>query len=277
MRIQDVREFLLGRQTNEKNEATHVWLSPQAAGLLVGTGRDDQEQFCQFIYEAHRLKDPQAIRELLTPVFALHFVIELKGTFDSMLLKKVAGTVGKALSEFYPKLQSYKGVIFHAKMQDTYRCQVIFPHILVDAGRHRQIRASLIETISNASGTMPFMNELRQLHGSNQIRLMLQECDSRVGVDVPLCACTRSPLNIPEAPLTPLACAMINQDAVSPLSEPEQRWRWVQLGLKRRPGGNLTEWSTPREFRRQGASEGSSGRGSCRGGTSSGTDESGFA
>jgi len=282
MRIEDVKDFLQSKQIEGKAEATHISVVP-AMSLKLGDDDDSREQLSKFVYEANRLKEPVALREVLTPAFALHFAIELKGDANDGHVKQVAAFIGKSLATFFPTFEDYTTVIYVAKLTEGVKGQVVFPDVVVDIDRARQVRAAIVES---AVGTQMSI-DLSRLHNENSMSTIIKEMDIKSGAEVPLAATTRVPVNTAEAAMNPLALAKISKQAVAPLSAPTDRWNWVMMGLKRRDRTTfraLTEWNPPRQFQKGakgggGSSGKSTGQGAApsqpRSGYSQGGDKQG--
>lgn len=264
MRVEDITQYLSSQRVEDKNAATHMVTQP-AMSLKVDDGADAQEQFAKFVYEANRLKDPIAVREVMTPIFALHFNIEIRGQAPEALVKNVAGAIGKGLSEYFPSFNDLTTVIYQAKLDDMVKSQVVFPDLLVDVDRTRMLRTAIVEHLTQKTN---IGTEIQKAHPTNDCAQLIKEVDSRNGIEVPLGATTRIPMATKEAPLNPLAVAKISKQAVSPLAAPNDRFQWVAMGLKRRDQANkeyrtMTEWIEPRAYQKgPKGGEGSSGKSS---------------
>jgi hypothetical protein len=262
MRPEDIHEYMAAKRIEAKGDATHVLLSAAPLSLKIGDGTADQEQLARFVYEANRLKDPLPLREFLTPTFSLHFNLEIKGGADKHM-KEVAGAIGKGLLEYYPNIDEFACVIYACNLAEinVYKGQVVFPDISVDVQRARQLRAALVDSLTqNQTGLVA---QCAALNAANNFASMIRELDVTNGVEVPLAATTRAQGGVTEAALNPLACAKITKHAVRPVPPPEDRWTWVLLGLKRRnmsegESSALSHWIPPRQFRKGVGGDGSS-------------------
>merc|ERR1719181_644004 len=171
-------------------------------------------------------------------------------------------------------------LIYVAELGDVVKGQVVFPDLLVNEERYGQLRSAMIDKFCGKG--MGIDRKLMELHSGNNVGCVVKPLDKLNGVEMPLCATTRLPAKTPEAPLNPLAMASIRDGVVSPAPQlsAEERWRWVHSGLKRRDQSNptyrqMTEWVAPRQYRKGGGGEGSSGKSS--GGSGSTTGSSGKA
>ena len=212
---------------------THVSVIP-AYHLHIADDAHSQDEFARFVYEANRDKEPVAIREHLTAHFAMHLTIEIMGrSVNEQVLKELIGSVGKRLVAYMPDMaDGIETVLFKACVTGGLRGQVVFPNVIVNSDRARQLRRALIEDMMRLQPALE--QNLTVANKANKLFTVVKEVDTQNGVVVPLCATTSQPLAAAETALTPLGVAVFTDSLMTPLPSPDDRWNWVTLGLKRR-------------------------------------------
>lgn len=282
--MDQVRIFIDAKKVGSENGATHrvgdVW-------LRIGDDHDAQEQLSKIVYEANRLKEPLIIREILGDTFALHFNIELMGEAAKAqaLVKDVAKFVGQQLPEIFTGSNQYTCVIYAADIPEDglTKAQLVWPDLRVDAARAGQLRSALLDKMDGPKGSPEVVQKMKALHPENNSAKVIKDLMQKEGVEMPLAATTRPPLRTVEAALNPVAMATISANAIQKKDAPgqEERWRWVQVGLKRRDQANPemrkpTDWNAPRSYRKgSGKESGSSGKSSGGSGGTTGQGSSG--
>merc|ERR1740130_2187767 len=125
--------------------------------MNLGDSDQDVEASAKIIFEAHKLKQPLTVRELLTEVYALHFTVEAVGApLEEDDLKALSGAVGRQImgeDGCFPGLNEVTTVIFGAKIsQGLYKkAQIIFPDVIVTGQTHKDVREVLIRSLSTGA------------------------------------------------------------------------------------------------------------------------------
>ena len=157
----------------------------------------------------------------------------------------MAAAFGKQLALYLPDMDGVAAVVFGAVLVNGLAGQAVFPDVIVNHDRARLLRSAVINDITLAHPGL--VRRLNELHTGNRLSHVFKE----IGMPalVPLCTMTNLPAL---ALLTPVNYVQIrpegpaNPGTVTPLTEPEDRWRWVLLGLKRRDFAPLTACVPPR-------------------------------
>merc|ERR1719181_2624423 len=134
------------------------------------------------IYEADRLQEPLPLREIHTPLFALHFIIDIKcGTKQH--LKQMASYVGKIVCQYYANMEAKENgittAIFETQLESdrTFRGHILFPEIIVDEQRHATLRTAILNELSTQQAN--FGTELTRLNPDNNFGVVVRQVDRR--------------------------------------------------------------------------------------------------
>ena len=268
-----IYEYFRARVTHA-NYGTHVSSSPVYHMLIADDARS-QDELSRHVYYANRNNRPVTIREHLTARFAMHLTLAIIGrNISEQVLQDVMVSLGKRLVVYIPGMSAgIDAVFFKASVSGGLRGQVVFPDVIVNSDRARQLRRMLIEDIMRLEPALEHI--LTCYDVANKLFTVVEEIETCYGVVLPLCdtgprslawAGTQSqPLTSTDTALNPLGWAKLTESGLTPLPPLDDNWNWVWLALKRRAGTpELTDLRRPGRLPLRRDSGGIAGRVACR-------------
>lgn len=273
MKIEEINDWF-ARKGCKAGQQTHLFTpdGTQWKKMHVDDNDESKVSLSNMVWEASLIKSPVLCKEVLTPTFALHFDIEAKGFQDQKIwgdtMKKVATKIGKKLSGFYPELTKDYGFSANCAIfvtsPEAGQGQVVFPDIIVNAERHRDLRTAVVEELNGDA----LVHEMGKYSALNMAMNIVKPLSEDQTTPVPL-----SKVEGTDGDLKPLAFAVITAERVAPKKAPgDGKAAWVYLGLKRRDVPT-TDWRAPQRARKGATKDGSSGKSSGK----SSSDKSGVS
>lgn len=260
MREEDIHEYFYDSRVKpgDTRAVTHRYKKSredqQWEKISIGDSEAGREQLSLFVWEASSMKAPVRVKEVLTPNFALYFDVNVRGHTDKSFIdeiKKMSSRFAKTVGTYYPNLDGKQGfvttcAIYATATEAGSRGHVVFPEIIVNVDRHREIRQAILEDFEGD----PLMQKYLRFDMENDLSRVIAPLPSDSQVAVPLAMLDDS--GVSGGSLAPLAVAKIVQGRVTPLPAPgEGKASWVLLGLKRREMHEpMTEWNAPQRARK---------------------------
>lgn len=247
MKVDEILGFLARHKVAPDDaRVTHRSIEDNSA-YSFGDGNEDQEQLARYAFEANRLKQALSISENpFSGNFKLYFDLLLpSGEENVTMMRETAASIVKAgLSDLYD--MDLEMILYAAKEpdgQDRLHAQVVFPDVIVDIDRARQIRTEVMEKLQQQKSPL----EKKIAIAGYTLQEAIVDFSPAKLPTVPLCYL---PIGKQVGCLNPVNIGVfdVKTKTVKAKNPPDdaQKYQWVQRGLKRMASGTMTAWNEPK-------------------------------